>query len=172
MISSNITFVPVATWLLYPMSGVELQVHEDDKHVVGFQEGYALNRTGQEHRWQVVILMRGNELTGFWTDLGPSEDFVITIDEMSYPAPPYHQPIAGEHSVAECQSMAERDRMDDYAIQQLHTQTMESDIIDRYWHQIHETRQQFANRSVFGPDFTKERNGFSLAGAKELKERQ
>lgn len=165
-LESNVTHAPKLT-LFTKVIGPVVVVDENEP-VHSLQEGYAMNREGQDHRYQALTVsaMSGQALAAFWWDLGPSEDFTVTVDGESYPTPPWHQVALWEHTVAELRFYAERDRGDDYGIQMLHEQTQTSTIIEDYWDLLAEDRQLVANRSTFGPGGVIQRNGFSDIAAR------
>lgn len=168
-IDSNTTFVPRMR-LLFPMHGTLMSVDRNER-VYGVQESYAHNREGREHRYQVMLIPRGDALSGFWWDLGPSSDFVMQVGETLQPAPPYLQPILLEHSVAECIEMADSNRMDDFAAKLLTEQIAESTLFEDYRRLIEADLQIVKNRSTFGPAFKREVHAYSAAGARAQKER-
>lgn len=153
--------------LLYPVTGVVLSVHPNDP-VMAVQEGYALGPGGTEdHRYQVLFMPKGNVVSAFWRDLGLASEYRMDVDGESYAAPPYHQIVLMEHSVAECQHMAEQGRMDDFAIKLLHEQVNESDLFAKYQMLIEQDMNLVRNRSSFGQYVSVQRNGYSAVGARE-----
>ena len=89
-LESNTAFVPKLT-LFTKVLGPTTEVDENEP-AQSIQEGYAPNRVGEPHRYQVltVTALSGNALAAFWWDLGPSDDFTVTVDDSTYPMPPYH----------------------------------------------------------------------------------
>ncbi|MEE8457514.1 MAG: hypothetical protein V3S28_05650 [Acidimicrobiia bacterium] len=169
-LDSNASHVPHMR-LLYPVEGVSMRVDMNDPVYI-IQEGNALGFGGTEdHRWQVLFMPAGDHVTAFYTDLGLAKGYRIQVGDMSYPTPPFHQPIMLEHTVAECLDMAEQGRNDGTAAQMLHEQTNESDIISRYWQVMEEDRRLVRNRSTFGPGGAIQRNGYSNEAARLQKER-
>ena len=170
-LESNTAFVPKLT-LFTKVLGPTTEVDENEP-TQSIQEGYAPNRAGEPHRYQVltVAALSGNALAAFWWDLGPSDDFTVTVDYSTYPMPPYHQWAEWEHTVAELRFYAARDRGDDWAIQMLHEQTQTSSIITDYWDLLAEDRQLVRNRSTFGPGGVIQRNGFSNLAARGQREK-
>ena len=170
-LESNTTLKPKMRLLYPPAMGVLTSVSEDAV-VYAVQEGDALNAEGTaDHRYQVLFIPMGNVVSTFYTDMGPSADYVMEVDETAYPTPPYFQIVLMEHTVDECRDMADDFREDDFAAQLLHTQTNESDIIERYWQLIEEDRSIVINKSTFGPGGHIQRNSYSNAGASLQRER-
>lgn len=141
---------------------------DENDPVTFLQEGYGLGPGGTEdHRYQVIFIPAGNQIAVFWTDLGLATDFYMEVDGQRYLAPPYQHLVLSEHDVAECRFYAERDRMDDFAIQLLHTQVNESTLFADYARLIEEDIRIVANRSSFGAYQRTQRNGYSRYGAEE-----
>ena len=168
-LESNTTYVPRNMSLLHPVKAVVMSV-DSDEPAWALQEGYCLNEGyDTEHRYQVLFIRidAGDSLGAFWTDLGPSEDFKITVEDMTYPVPPYHQLALFEHAVDELQFYANRDRADEFAVQMLHNQTKESDIVPRYQRIVEEDLKIIKNQSQFGTTGFTQRGGYSKSYAKE-----
>ena len=146
---------------------------DENEPALNLQEGYAVNRDGQDRRYQVVTVATHsrNALAAFWTDLGPSEDFTITVDETIYPMNPYHQWAEWEHTVAELRYAANMTRDDDFGTQLLHEQTQSSTIIEDYWNLLEEDPRLVKNQSTFGPGGVTVRNGYSHSGARRQQEK-
>lgn len=169
-IETNATYIPQMR-MLFPMAGTLMSVGLDEP-VYGIQESYARNREGvTDHRYQVLLMPRGDVLSGFWTDLGPAEKFLMDIGGERELAPPYYQPVLGEHSVAECLEMADVGRMDDFAMQLLQRDIAESTLFADYLRLIEEDLAVVRNRSMFGPGGVTHRNGYSAVGAREQSRR-
>jgi len=168
LIESNVSRVP-SMRLMYPAHGGFLMSVGLDEPVYAVQEGYGQG-DGERHRFQVMLIPRGNVLASFWTDLGPASDFDMNVEGTVYQAPPYHQIVLAEHSVAECRYMAEQGRMDDFAIRMLHEQVNESRLFEEYARLIEEDMALVRNRSTFGPGGQITRNGYSPAGARRQQE--
>lgn len=169
-LETNVSKVPDMR-LVYPAKGGFLFTVDEDEPVYFLQEGYALNPAGtDDHRYQVLLMPRGNVIATFWWDLGPAEDFLMVVDGESYRAPPYQQPILLEHKVAECRHMAEAGRMDDFSVQLLHSQVNESTLFEEYARLIEEDMYLVRNRSTFGPGGHIQRNGYSPTGARRQQE--
>ena len=166
---TNTSFIP-RLHLMFPSSGVLEEVDENDE-VWSVQENNALDQLGMvDHRWQVILLPVGNTLSAFYTDMGPVADYMVMVDEVLYPTPPFQQVILGAHSVGESRDMADDGRNDDWAVKMLHEQTMESTIIDD-WQQLMETDVKLIrNQSVFGPTGKTQRNGYSRQAARRQEE--
>lgn len=170
-IDSNTTYVPPMR-LMYPATGGVVFAVDPNEPVIAMQETYGRNKEGTgDHRYQVMILPRGNVACTFWTDLGPAENFKIAVGENSYQTPPYFQLVLMEHSVAECMSMAEHGRNDDFAVKLLDEQVNESDLFDQYYKLIEQDLAIVRNRSVFGPGGVTQRNGYSAIAARMQQER-
>ena len=166
-LETNVTHPPISFPMALPTISTVLAVNENDP-VSFLQESYGHGPGGTaDHRYQVIFVPAGNIVSAFWTDLGPAEDFDMEVDGQTYRAPPYHHLVLSEHTVAECRFYAERDRMDDFAIQLLHTQLNESTLFADYRQIIEEDFERVANKSSFGPYQTTERNGYSPVGAQE-----
>ena len=89
--------------LLYPPATGVLTSVSEDAVVYAVQEGDALNAGGTaDHRYQVLFIPMSNVVSTFYTDMGPSADYVVEVDETAYPTPPYFQLVLMEHTVAEC----------------------------------------------------------------------
>jgi len=168
---SNVTRPPNLRLLYPPATGILTEVSLDEP-VYLVQESNAIADDGSEHRFQVLFVpVNGEFISTFLTDMGPAANYTMTVDDTVYPTPPYQQPILMEHTVAECRDMADDFRDDDFAVQLLHNQTNESDIIARYWAMIEEDRSIVKNKSTFGPGGHIQRNSFSDSGARLQKER-
>lgn len=164
-LETNVGYVPHMR-MLYPMHGTVMAV-DPNEPVYGIQESYAHNLKGEERRYQVLLMPRGNVLSGFWTDLGPSSAFVMGEKQ----APPYFQPVLMAHSVAECRHMADAGRMDDFAQRLLEQQISESTLFADYYRLIEEDLAIVRNRSTFGYGGQTQRNGYSASGAREQQRR-
>lgn len=162
---SNTDFVPRLP-LMFPVAGVLQEVDEDDA-VWSVQENDAMPASLMvDHRWQALLMPVGNVLKVFYTDMGPSSDFMVMVDEAVYPSPAFQQIILEAHTVAECRDMADDGRNDDWAVRMLHEQTQQSTVIED-WRQIVENDLPLIrNASTFGPAGKVERNGYSRAGAR------
>ena len=145
---------------------------DENEPALNLQEGTAINRSGQDHRYQVVTVATRsrNALAAFWWDLGPVEDFVIKVDDAIYPMNPYHQWAEWEHTVGELRYAADMTRDDDFGAQLLHEQTKNSTIIEDYWALLEEDPRLVTNRSTFGPGGVVQRNGYSHSGARRQQE--
>jgi len=173
-LESNTTFrpqMPLYSNRYARVAGPIMAVDENEA-ALNLQEGYAMDRAGQDRRYQVVTVAThsGNALAAFWWDLGPAGDFVVRVDDETYPMNPYHQWAEWELSVAELRFAADMTRDDDFGPQLLHEHTQESRIIKRYWELLEEDKQLVANRSTFGPGGATQRNGYTNAGARRQQE--
>ena len=142
-----------------------------DENVVFIQEMYAYDRAYAERRWQVLGVVRADQVVGFWTDLGPASDFDTEIEGKPYRQPTYIQPVAFAHSVGECLEMAEQGRHDENAPKKLHETTMGVNLWQRFRDTVEQDMKLIRNASTFGPYARIERNGFSPTGKKEQQER-
>jgi hypothetical protein len=164
-LETNTTFIPRMS-LPAPVRGVTPTVSPDEKALTLF-EGYAMNATGQEHRYQVVTVAASDALVGWYWDLGPSEGFRLHVENVEYPVPPYHQWAEWEHTVAELRFYADRDRDDEWAVKMLHEQVQGSDLLIRYANSVEEDVAIVKNRSFFGPTYSIQRGGLSRSALKE-----
>jgi hypothetical protein len=168
-VHSNSDFIPNLK-LFMKVYGATTEV-DMDEDVVFIQELYGYDRQREARRWQVLGVVRADQIVGFWMDLGPATDFDTEIDGKPYRQPLYFQPISFAHNVGECFEMAEQGRHDENAPKQLHERTLSTDL----WKRFRETTEQdmalVRNRSTFGPYQRIERNGFSPTGKKEQQER-
>lgn len=149
-------------------------VVDENEPALCLQEGYAMNREGQDRRYQVIAVATpgGNDLATFYWDLGPSEGFVTKpIDGEVFQLNPYLQWAEWEHSVAELRAAAELTRDDDFGPQLLNEAVQSSRIIERYWELMEEDRQLVTNRSTYGPGGVVQRNGFSNEAARIQQQR-
>ena len=170
-IETNTTFIPRMMRMLFPMHGTLMSVDRNEP-VYGVQESYARAKDGTEHRWQVLLMPRGDVFSGWWWDLGPTTKYLMQYAEGDMrPAPPYFQPILMEHSVAECLDMAEVGRMDDFAQKLLAQQISESTLFADYARLIEQDIAIVKNRSTFGYGGKTQRNGFSAIAAGEQQRR-
>ena len=115
-------------------------------------------------RFQVITVNRDGELADYTTDLGPADDFKSQEFQ-----------ILGvwEHSVAELQDMADRERWrEDHWQKFLAEKQAESTLQTDYRNWVEERRNIFDNRTQIGPGLRKQRNGFSRKGVLEWHRRQ
>ena len=139
------------------MKPVTLAVNEDERAWALREVNLA--RNGARRRWQIITVIRNDQLTEWWTDLGASEDFT---------APQIEMPGLLEHSVAELRSLAEEYRLgDDYWAKRQAEIAAESTVIPDMLNQLEERTKIIHNRSQFGPVVAKLRNGFSWRTALE-----
>ena len=169
-LETNTSYIP-SVRLIYPLSLPVMSVRPDDR-VMAVQETYGMNKAGTgDHRYQILFMPMGDTISAFWTDLGPASNFKMKVDDSEYQVPPYFQLVLMEHTVAECQHMAESGRHDEFAVQLLHTQVNESDIFDKYQRVIEEDRYIVKNRSTFGVGGKTQRAGYSGITARLRHER-
>jgi hypothetical protein len=168
-VHSNTTFIPNKAPFV-EVFGATTEVDVDEP-VVFLQELYAYNRQQQDHRWQVLGVIRADQIVGFWMDLGPATDFDTEIEGKPYRQPVYLQPIAFAHNVGECLEMAEQGRHDENAPQRLHERTMTTNLWDRFRDSVEQDLRLIRNQSQSGPYMRIERNGFSRSAKQEQQER-
>ena len=139
------------------MKPVTLAVHEDER-AWSLRE-VNLARNGARRRWQIITVIRNDQLTEWWTELGLSETFT---------APQIEMPGLLEHSVAELRTLAEEYRLgDDYWAKRQAEIAAESTVIPDMLNQLEERAKIIHNRSQFGPVVATQRNGFSWRTALE-----
>jgi hypothetical protein len=138
----------------------------------GLWEGYEMAPVpgapngATDWRWiQKVFVVRGDTISKFITDFGPSEDFEMVT--------PIFLPNEGTDSVAVLQAMAEKNRHDHYwqtrAKEQLEQSTLITDLIEQEA-KIHAI---IRNRTVSGPIVTNQRNGWSrVTSQRNFKDRR
>ena len=143
------------------MRPVTIAINEDEKAWALREVNLVRPPTFQWHRWQIVTVVRNDQLTEWWKDLGPMRSFT---------APQVEIPGLLEHSVAEIRDIAEQYRLgDDYWSKRSAELAQESTIIPDILNQLEERQKVLHNVSVFGPGGSKQRNGFSLKTALERK---
>ncbi len=143
------------------MKPVTIAVHEDEKAWALRELNLVRPPTRQWHRWQIVTVIRNDELTEWWHDLGPMKRFT---------APQIEIPGLLEHTVAEIRDIAEQYRLgDDYWTKRAEELAAESTIIPDLLNQREEQRRVIHNRSSFGPGVRTQRNGFPLKAVLERK---
>lgn len=168
-LASNTTFIPNKAPFV-TIFGATTEV-DMDEGVIFLQELYAQDRQQEQHRWQVMGVVRADQPVGFWMDLGPASDFDTIIEGKPYRQPTYIQPIAFAHNVGECLEMAEQGRNDENAPKSLHETTMTTNLWDQFKETVEEDLKLIRNQSTSGPYARIERNGFSPTGKKEQQER-
>ena len=122
----------------------------------GLYEGPALLPLvgSTEHRWvQDVTVIRDDRKAHFVTDLGPASLFEYVT--------PIMIPSLGENTVQELQYLAEQNRHDFYWQKRAEEMLSESTMIRDVIRQEEEIHQVIRNRSMFGPEHTVQRNGYS-----------
>ena len=163
-LESNASYIPPMR-MLFPVSGVLMSVRTDDP-VYAIQETYGMRKDGTgDNRYQALIMARGNSLSAFWTDLGPAEDYRMTVGDEVKLAPPYFQPILQAHTVDECRDMADVGRMDDFASRLLAQRVEESTLFAEYARIVEEDQYIVRNRSTFGYGGKTQRAGYSRVAA-------
>ena len=113
-------------------------------------------------RFQVITVVRNDDLAEWWTELGPAENFS---------APEVEIPSLLVHTVAELREIADQHRWrDNYWEKFTAEQVAESTLIPDFINQVEEHWKVIRNQSVFGPGGTTQRNGFSKRAAYEYQE--
>ena len=108
----------------------------------------------QQYRWvQDVTVIRGDRKAHYVTDLGEPEDFEYVT--------PIMIPGFGEDTVREVQYLAEQNRHDHYWQKRAEEMLSESTMIRDVINQEEEIHQIIRNRSMFGPSYNHQRNGYS-----------
>ena len=107
--------------------------------------------THQPHRYQIILVNRGDRIAEWWYDLGPVGNF--TANQFTFP-------LIWEHSVAEAQYMAEVKRHDNHWQRFMAEKMAESTLLIDAVEQRDEHRKVIRNQSVFGPGGHKQRDGF------------
>lgn len=107
-----------------------------------------------DHHWvQDVTVIRGDHKAHFVTDFGPASKFEYVT--------PIMIPGFGDDTVQEVQYLAEQNRHDFYWQKRAEEMLSESTLIRDVIRQEEEIHQINHNRSMFGADFKKQRNGYS-----------
>ena len=134
-------------------------IHKDEKALRLAEWNMIRPPVMQLHRWQVLFVNRADAIAEHWIDLGPAENFK---------APELNIPLLWEHSVAEAQDIATRERLgSDHWQKFLAERQAASTLIPDFLEQKAERWKVINNQSVFGPGVTKPRNGFSKRAAYE-----
>lgn len=104
-------------------------------------------------RWvQDVTVIRSDRKAHHVTDLGAPEDFEYVT--------PIMIPSFGENTVQELQYLAEQNRQDHYWQKRAEEMLSESTMIRDVINQEEEIHQVIRNRSILGPSYTIQRNGY------------
>jgi hypothetical protein len=103
-------------------------------------------------RYQIIVVVRADELTEWWKDLGPSGNHL---------GDGFQIPSLMEHTVAELQDIATASRHDDTWQKEMRGVVAESTLISDFLSQYEERSRIINNKSSFGPGVVKQRNGFS-----------
>lgn len=121
---------------------------DDNEACYGVME---TNRSGR--RKQFVFVVRGDEMAKHVTDLGPASlyDGVPELRLLGM----------GDDTVAEMVYEANKTRHDDFE-RRLRAEVKESStLVKDFLQEKEENWERIKNRSQFGPNYTKQRNGFS-----------
>lgn len=144
------------------MKPVILAVHENEKAYSLREINLTRPPLFQERRWQVITVVRNDQLAEWWNDMGPAEDFT---------AMPFEVPSLGIHSVAELRDIAlSQHDTSDYWAKFADEQRDGSTLIADYIAYREENKKRIHNVSVFGPGVTHQRNGFPRQAAIERQE--
>ena len=113
-------------------------------------------------RWvQKVFVVRGDTIAKYQIDLGPEEDFASVT--------PIVIPGFGDDSVAALQYFAEKNRTDDYWAKRAEEMLAGSTLIADHVRQAEIDHAVIRNRSVFGPGYAVQRNGYdSTVAARKI----
>lgn len=134
------------------MKPITLAIHEDEPAWSLREINLVRPPHFQWRRYQIITVVRDDVLTEWWDDLGAVED---------YPhAQQLEMPSLGILSVAKIRAEAERHRHDDYWHKFSLEQIAESTLIQDYVNYVEENFQIINNRSVYGPGFHHQRDGF------------
>lgn len=101
-------------------------------------------------RYQIIVVVRNDELAEWWNDMGPAEKFK---------AGPLSIPSLFEHSVAELRDIATASRSDDTWQKEMAGIVAESTLIPDFLEQYEERFKIVRNQSTFGPGVSHQRNG-------------
>jgi hypothetical protein len=135
-----------------------LAVHEDEK-AWRLSERNAVRPPGFKlHRYQVITVVRDDNLAEWWHDLGPAERFI---------APEFEVPSFFEHSVAELREIAGLQHRDagPHWQQFMAEKAAESTLIPDFLEYVEENWKRIRNESTFGPGGATQRNGFDRKAA-------
>ena len=132
-------------------------IHPDEKAYILGERNLIRPPLHEWRRYQVIVVNRDDQLAEWWDDLGPAEDFTAPgLDVLS----------EWEHTVAELQDIAERQRLgEDYWQKRLVELEGESTLIPDFLNYKEEAWKVINNQSVFGPGVSKQRIGFSKEAA-------
>jgi hypothetical protein len=134
--------IPIGTDFLLP----------DEKALVLVEANQLSPDYKRKRRFQLVYVVRGDKIAEHRKDLGAASNFK---------APQFRIPALFEHTVGELWDMADICRLgDDYAEKRIAEVTAESTLINDTvaWHE--QKMRIIRNRTVSGPGYTKQRNGF------------
>lgn len=142
----------VTTWVkpsepAYGLIEVELTPFEASKAGKKFRPESWSGR----HRMQIVYVNREDKLAEYWRDMGNAADY--RYGQLRIPS-------FWEHTVEELRFIADdvRSRGNSWQRQIIADRQGESDLLEQFLQQRHETIQQLAMRSVFGPFIVRQRN--------------
>lgn len=121
------------------------------------------NGSVQRRRVQSVRVIRNDRPAVYKTDLGPAEDFVDCIEQEFI--------SLGDDTVGEMMEMAEKDRYDDHWQKRRKEIAEGSTLIKDYMQQTEARWKTARNQSVFGPGYTRQRNGFPMEATRALERR-
>lgn len=105
-------------------------------------------------RWQLIYVMRDDKLYEWATELGPASDFPYCSEFRLF--------SFGNDTVDEMRDQALAMRLESIEFQKLLAEHQAESTFKRdYLALMHERGKQRRNESVFGPGFTRQRNGGS-----------
>lgn len=132
-----------------------MSVHPDEKVLCLYERNGLTADYKARRRWQFIYVNRGDEVAEFIRDLGPEIN-----------APELILYSFWQDTVGQIMDSAEDARFNDNGFQQSLIEAQgESTLIRDYVAFVEEKTQQQANRSVFGPEFNRQRNLFARRGA-------
>ena len=131
---------------------VTVAIHEDEKAWSLREINQVRPPKFQDHRYQVITVVRDDQLTEWWDDMGPAENFTTHQFEV---------PSLGNHSVAELRDIAlsQHDTSrywENFADEARAESTLAEDALAYF----EENRKRIRNQSVYGPGGHKQRDGF------------
>ena len=133
------------------MKPVTLAIHENERAWSIRERNLVRPPAFQWRRWQIITVIRNDQLTEWWDDLGPSANFKGLGFEM---------PSLGEYSVAELRDHATRLRNDTTWVGFAAEKQAESTLIKDFLDQVEEHWKVINNQSTYGPGGHKQRDGF------------
>jgi len=117
------------------------------------------NGSAELRRVQEVFVVRGDAIAAYQTDLGPASVWAKVMGEGIF--------ATGEVTVAEVMAEAEKDRHDQTGFKLKEELREGSSLVKDFLAFKEANFQIINNRSVFGPAYSKQRNGFDKQAALE-----